>query len=298
MHTAPASERLLAASPVAAKRRPAPGKAVRRGLFWALTLLIVVWSLAPFLWQLSSSLQPDRALTAPTPTWLPLDATLDHYVAIFVDRSFQDYILNSAIVALSATVLGLVLAAAAAFALARLPFAGKGLVLAVILGMSMFPQISIVTPLYLLLNELRLLDTYAGLSGAYIGLSLPLMVYVLYGHFRAIPKEIDEAAMIDGASVLRTLRSVIVPMAVPGMVTAFLLGFITNWNEFMLALAFTTTPDHQTIPVGIANFTTLYFVPWGDMAAASVVVTLPLVVLVMIFQRRIIAGLTAGAVKE
>jgi multiple sugar transport system permease protein len=270
---------------------------VRRGLFWALTVLIVIWSLGPFLWQLSSSFQADRDLTNRVPTWVPLSGTLEHYASIFAGRAFGDYILNSVIVAVSATVLGLVLASAAAFALARLPFLGKGLVLAVILGMSMFPQISIVTPLYLLLNELRLLDTYTGLSGAYIGLSLPLMVYILYGHFRAIPREIDEAAMIDGASLLRTLRSVIVPMAVPGMVTAFLLGFITNWNEFMLALAFTTTPEHQTIPVGIANFTTLYFVPWGDMAAASVVVTLPLVALVMIFQRRIVAGLTAGAVK-
>jgi ABC-type glycerol-3-phosphate transport system permease component len=124
------------------------------------------------------------------------------------------------------------------------------------------------------------------------------MVWVLFGHFRQIPRELDEAAKIDGAGTLRILWSVIAPMAMPGVVTAGLLGFIAAWNEFMFALAFTTSIDHQTIPVGIANFTELYYIPWGDVAAASVVVTVPLVVLVLIFQRRIVAGLTQGAVKE
>jgi multiple sugar transport system permease protein len=221
-----------------------------------------------------------------------------HYHNVFAVKHFQQFIVNSVIVAGSSTVIALAFAALCAYALARLPVPGKGLVLGIILGISMFPQISIVTPLYLVLRKLFLLDSYSGLSAVYIGLALPLMVWVMWGHFRSIPKEIDEAAKIDGAGPVRSPVSIIVPMTLPGVVTAALLGFIASWNEFMPALSFTSSPQHQTTPVGIANFTDLYFVPWGDIAAASVVVTVPLVVLVLIFQRRIVAGLTAGAVKE
>ena len=269
----------------------------RRTGLWVAVAAIVVWSVFPFLWQVNASLQPDRDLVRAAPKWLPLPGTVEHYRNVFAVKHFQDYIVNSAIVAVSATLVAMVLAAMCAYALARLPVPGKGVVLGVILGISMFPQIAIVTPLYLVLRKMYILDTYRGLSGVYVGLALPLMVWVMWGHFRAIPRELDEAAKIDGAGPLRTLRSVILPVTLPGVVTAGLLGFIASWNEFMLALSFTTTPAHQTIPVGIANFTNLYYLPWGDIAAASVVVTVPLVVLVLIFQRRIVQGLTAGAVK-
>jgi multiple sugar transport system permease protein len=266
--------------------------------FGLLVAAIVVWSLFPFVWQLISSFEPDRDLAGSSPKWLPVPGgTLVHYHNVFFVKSFGRYIVNSVIIDVSATAIALVFAALAGYAIARLPLPGKGLVLALVLAVSMFPQISIVTPLYQVLNQLHLLDTYRGLSGVYIGLALPLMVYILWGHFRAIPIEIDEAAKIDGAGTLRTLWSVIIPVSLPGVVPAALLGFIASWNELMLALSFTTTPAHQTIPVGIANFTALYSIPWGDMAAASVVVTLPLVVLVLIFQKRIVEGVTAGAVK-
>jgi multiple sugar transport system permease protein len=271
---------------------------VRRGLFWFAVVLIVVWSTGPFFWQMNASFQPDRNLVAPSPDWFPFPGgTLQHYVNVFEVKGFARYILNSVIVAGSATVTGMVIAATGAYALARLRLPGKGAVLALILGISMFPQIALVAPLYIIQNRLGLLNTYEGLSTAYIGLSLPLMVYIMYGYFRGIPKEMEEAARMDGAGVLRTIWSVIMPLALPGVVTAGLLAFMINWQELMLALAFTATPDRQTIPVGIANFTGLFFVPWGDMAAASVAVTIPLVVLVLVFQRRIIAGVTAGAVK-
>jgi ABC-type glycerol-3-phosphate transport system permease component len=249
-------------------------------------------------WILISSFQPDKYLAGSTPKWLPFPGgTLQHYRNIFETKHFQDYIVNSIIVDVSATAIALVFATLAAFALARLNPIGKGAVLSLVLAVSMFPQISIVTPIYQVMIRLHLIDTYRGLSGVYIGLALPLMVYVLWGHFRAIPASIDEAARIDGAGPLRMLWSVIVPLSLPGMVPAALLGFIASWNELMLALSLTTTPAHQTIPVGIANFTSLYSIPWGDMAAASVVVTLPLVVLVLIFQKRIVEGVTAGSVK-
>jgi ABC-type glycerol-3-phosphate transport system permease component len=267
---------------------------VRRYSFGVLVVAIAVWSLFPFAWQVVTSFEPDSALSRIT--LLP-GGTLQHYRNVFVAKDFAPYILNSAIVDVTATAIALVFAALAAYSIARLPLPGKGVVLGLVLAVSMFPQISIVTPLYQMLIGLHMINTYTGLSGVYIGLSLPLMVYILWGHFRTIPREIDEAARIDGAGPLRALWSVIVPVAFPGVVPAALLGFIASWNELLLALSLMTSPSRQTIPVGIANFTGLYSVPWGDIAAASVVVTVPLVVLVLIFQRRIVEGVTAGAVK-
>jgi len=275
--------------------------AKREGKRWSFGLLvtgIAVWSLFPFAWQVITSFEPDRDLSRFTPTWLPVrGGTLQHYINVFEVKDFTPYILNSVVVDVSATAIALVLAALAAYSIARLPLPGKGVVLGLVLGVSMFPQISIVTPLYEVLISMHLIDTYQGLSGVYIGLSLPLMVYILWAHFRTIPREIDEAARIDGAGAVRTLWSVIIPVALPGVVPAALLGFIASWNELLLALSLMTSPSRQTIPVGIANFTGIYSIPWGDIAAASVVVTVPLVVLVLIFQRRIVEGVTAGAVK-
>jgi multiple sugar transport system permease protein len=272
-------------------------RSVRRLSFGIMVFAIAVWSLFPFAWQLVTSFEPDRDLARFTPTWLPIPGTLQHYRNVFVAKDFAPYIGNSLIVDVSATVIALVFAALAAYAIARLPLPGKGVVLGLVLAVSMFPQISIVTPLYQVLIRLHMINTYTGLSGVYIGLSLPLMVYILWGHFRTIPRELDEAARIDGAGPLRALWTVIIPVALPGVVPAALLGFIACWNELLLALSLMTSPSHQTIPVGIANFTGLYSIPWGDIAAASVVVTVPLVVLVLIFQRRIVEGVTAGAVK-
>jgi trehalose/maltose transport system permease protein len=266
--------------------------------FVTAALAIVVWSLAPFLWQVVASLQPDRELVRPTPKFLPIPATLEHFYNIFAIKQFQHYIFNSAIVATGTTLLCLLFGAFAAFALSRLDVRGRFGILGLILSISMFPQIAIVGPLFLTMSSLGLLDTYAVLIITYLSLGLPLVIWVLFGYFHSIPREIDEAARIDGAGLLRILFQIIVPMALPGVVTTGLLSFIATWNEFMFALAFTSDINHQTIPVGIANFTDLYYVPWGDIAAASVVVTVPLVLLVLFFQRHIIAGLTQGAVKE
>jgi ABC-type glycerol-3-phosphate transport system permease component len=278
--------------------RGTPRRPIRRAVFGLLVIAIAAWSLFPFAWQIITSFEPDRDLARFTPTLLPIPGgTLQHYRNVFVAKDFAPYILNSVIVDVSATAIALVFAALAAYSIARLPLPGKGVVLGLVLAVSMFPQISIVTPLYQVMISLHLINSYTGLSGVYIGLSLPLMVYILWGHFRTIPSEIDEAARIDGAGPLRTLWSVIIPVALPGVVPAALLGFIASWNELLLALSLMTSPKRQTIPVGISNFTGLYSIPWGDIAAASVVVTVPLVLLVLIFQRRIVEGVTAGAVK-
>ena len=259
---------------------------------------ILIWSGAPFLWQLSTSFQLDKALTNPAPSLWPSPATLEHYANVFFVKHFQSYVLNSIIVAGSTTLFCLAIGALAAFALSRLNIKRRFGILFVILAASMFPQIALVGPLYLVASSLGLLDTYTSLVIAYVALGLPLVTWVLFGHFETLPREIDEAARMDGIGAIGLLVRIILPLSAPALVTTGLLAFIAAWNEFMFALAFTSNIEHQTIPVGIANFTNLYYVPWGDIAAASVVVTLPLIVLVLVFQRHIIEGLTQGAVKE
>ena len=261
-------------------------------------LLILFWSAAPFLWQLSTSFQNDVELTVATPSFIPSPLTFDHYANIFVEKSFQLYLRNSLIVAGLTTLFCLAIGAMAGFALSRLDIKGRFGILAAILSVSMFPQIAIVGPLYLLASDLALLDTYQGLVITYVALGVPLVTWVMFGYFDTLPREIDEAARMDGCSTVGLFWRIILPISVPSLVTTGLLAFIAAWNEFMFALAFTSNIDHQTVPVGIANFTNLHYIPWGDIAAASIVVTIPLVLLVLLFQRHIIDGLTQGAVKE
>ena len=285
----------------ASEQRLARGFALlpwNRVVIYVCALFIVCWSVGPFLWQMSTAFQLDRQLMSGTPTLVPNPLTFDHFVNIFVAKSFHRYLLNSVIVAGSTTLLCLLFGAVAAFALARLDIRGRFGILGFVLAVSMFPQIAIVAPLYVLASQFAWLDTYRVLVVVYLALGLPLVIWVLFGYFRTIPQTIDEAARIDGARPLTIFFRITLPMSLPGVVTTGLLCFIAAWNEFMFALAFTSDIKHQTVPVGIANFTDLHYVPWGDIAAASVVVTLPLVVLVLIFERHIIAGLTGGAVKE
>jgi multiple sugar transport system permease protein len=269
-----------------------------RIMIYVCALFVVCWSAGPFVWQMSTSLQLDKRLVSGNPTLIPNPITFEHFINIFVGKSLHRYLLNSVIVAGTTTFLCLLFGAVAAFALARLEIRGRFGILGFILGVSMFPQIAIVAPLYMLASQMGWLDTYRVLIVVYLALGLPLVIWVLFGYFRSIPKSIDEAARIDGAKPLAIFCLITLPMSLPGVVTTGLLSFIAAWNEFMFALAFTSDIKHQTVPVGIANFTDVHYIPWGDIAAASVVVTLPLVVLVLIFERHIIAGLTGGAIKE
>ncbi|WP_457151421.1 carbohydrate ABC transporter permease [Mesorhizobium sp. P5_C1] len=261
-------------------------------------LLILVWSGGPFIWQFSTSFQLDKALTSGSPSLIPDPFTLEHYYNAFVEKQLHRYVWNSLVVSLATTFLCLFVGSLAAFALSRLNIKGRFGILMVILSVSMFPQIALVGPLYLVATNLGLLDTYTALIITYLALGLPLVTWVLFGYFETLPREIDEAARMDGVSVPGLLWRIILPMSLPSLVTTGLLAFITAWNEFLFALAFTSNIDRQTIPVGIANFTNLYYVPWGDIAAASAVVTVPLILLVLFFQRHIIEGLTQGGVKE
>jgi len=217
---------------------------------------------------------------------------LDHYRALWTERAFWLPLRSSFVVAGATTLVCLPLAALAAYALARLRFRGRTAVLGFLLTVTMFPQISIVSPLFLLLRRLHLIDTYAGLILPYTTFAMPLSVWLLHGFFRQLPADLEEAARVDGASRLQTFTRILLPLAATGILT-----FVYCWNEFLFALAFTLSPEHRTVPVAIALFRGRYQVPWGQVLAAAVVASLPVAAVILAFQRRIVQGLTAGAVK-
>jgi ABC-type glycerol-3-phosphate transport system permease component len=252
--------------------------------------------LFPIYWMAVSSVTPESQLFE-APSLVPGALVVGHYRALFDERDFLIPIRNSIVVAAMTTVVALPVAALCAYAIARLRFRGRGLLLALILAVSMFPQISIVPPLYLMLRALRLLDTYPGLVLPYVTFSAPLAVWLLTGFFRQLSPELEEAAMLDGASRVRALWDVVLPLAAPGVATAAILTFLYCWNEFLFALSFTLGPERYTVPVAVTLFRGRYQLPWGEVLAATVVATVPVAVLVMTCQRRIVAGLTAGASK-
>lgn len=265
---------------------------LRRG---AVALLLILF-VFPFYWAVVASLTPEARLFQ-TPSLVPRTLVPDHYRALFAERDFWTPIRNSLVVAGATTALCVGLGTLAAYALARLRFRGRSAVLGALLAVTMFPQISIVSPLYLLLRELHLLDTYPGLVLPYLTFAMPLTVWLLTGFFRQLPRDLEDAARIDGASRWQTFTRVLLPLAVPGVATTAILTFIYCWNEFLFALSFTLGPDRWTVPVAIALFRGQYQVPWGQILAAAVVATAPVAAMVLLFQRRIVQGLTAGAVK-
>lgn len=261
----------------------------------ALAAAALLW-LFPLYWALVASVTPEGRLFERPALW-PASPDLGAYRALWNERSFWLPVRNSLVVAGGTTLLCVTLGALAAYALARLRFRGKTAILGFILAVTLFPQISIVSPLYLLLRWLRLIDTYPGLILPYLTFAMPLAVWLLTGFFRQLPADLEEAALVDGASRWQTLRRVILPLAAPGLATTAILTFIYCWNEFLFALTFTLGPERQTVPVAIALFRGRYQIPWGEILAASIVATVPVAALVLAFQRRIVQGLTAGAVK-
>jgi ABC-type glycerol-3-phosphate transport system permease component len=271
---------------------------VSRRAWWTTgaLVLMVLASAFPFYWAIVSSFTPEARLFQ-RPSLVPTAVVLDHYRALFDERDFLVPIRNSLIVAGTTTVFCVIVGGLCAYALARLRFRGKTALLGLILAVSVFPQISVVSPLYLLLRSLRLINTYPGLILPYLTFAMPLTVWLLVGFFKQLPAELEEAAMVDGASRLRALREVILPVALPGLAATAILTFVYSWNEFLFALSFTLGPERQTVPVAIALFRGQYQVPWGQILAAAIVATAPVALLVLLFQRRIVQGLTAGAVK-
>jgi multiple sugar transport system permease protein len=274
----------------------------RRGvldtLFWrAGSLLIIAYALLPVAWILSLSLKPAAALN--DQRFVPRRISLEHYRAIFADAQFPAALWNSIGIASIATLLAVLLAMFAAYAIVRLHFRGRRLVLAAALSIAMFPPVAVIGPLFELWRNIGLYDTWPGLILPYMTFTLPLAIWTLAAFFREIPWDLDQAARVDGATPLQAFRHVIVPLAAPGVFTAAILVFIFAWNDFLFAAALTSTNDARTVPAAIAFFTgsSRFELPTGSIAAASVVVTLPVTLMVLVFQRRIVAGLTAGAVK-
>ena len=268
----------------------------RRWLPSAALALLVAATAFPLYWTVVSSFTPEARLFQ-DPSLFPRMLVLDHYRALFTERNFWVPVRNSLVVAGTTTLFCVTIGGLCAYALARLEFRGRRLLLIGILAVGMFPQISVVSPLYLLLRALRLINTYPGLILPYLTFAMPLTIWLLVGFFRQLPAELEEAAMVDGASRLRAFREVIVPLALPGLATTGILTFVYSWNEFLFALSFTLGPERQTVPVAIALFRGQYQVPWGQILAAALVATAPVTLLVLAFQRRIVQGLTAGAVK-
>jgi multiple sugar transport system permease protein len=264
---------------------------------WLAVALIVVFCLAPFYWLVNISLKsgPDLSGSAVVPP----HPTLDNYQAIFQNDDFVHALFNSAVVSLSTTVLALIVGSFCAYALARLRFKGKFLLLAAFLSITTFPPIAIAAPLFKLWTDIHFFNTLYGLIIPYLTFALPLAIYILVSFFREIPKDLEEAALVDGATRFQAFRKIVIPLAAPGLATAGILTFIFAWNEFLLAVTLTSTPKARTVPVAIAFFTgaTEHEEPLGTIAAASVVISIPLIFLVLFFQKRIVAGLTAGAVK-
>jgi trehalose/maltose transport system permease protein len=268
-----------------------------RALFYLLVAAILVFNLFPFLYALLSSFRPSNDLFS-TDLW-PKALGFDHYQAVFKDARFVGSLINSVIVAGSTVLISLALGSICAYALGRLPFRFKAPVLYLVLTMTMFPQISVLSGLFVMLKTLGLFNTRQGLVVTYLIFTLPFTIWVMTQYFRSLPKELEEAAYVDGASPLTVFWQILLPLTMPGLVSTGLLAFIAAWNEFLFALTFTVTDTMKTVPVVISQFsgTSAFEQPWGSIMAASMVVTIPLVILVMIFQYRIVAGLTAGAVK-
>ncbi|RJR34458.1 MAG: carbohydrate ABC transporter permease [Desulfobacteraceae bacterium] len=269
---------------------------MKKALHMGMLLLLCAFCLSPLLWQLVTSVKPGESLTA-LPPILPDRFTMEHYAAVLADRFFLRCMANSAATAAMTTILSLAIGSLCAFALAKLRAPFKAAVLAFVLSASMFPPIATVSPLYLIIRGLGVRDTIWALVLTYTSFSLPLSIWILTNFFRQLPDEIYRAARVDGCSPLQCFYRVMLPLSLPGLFTTAILVFIFSWNEFLFALTFTATEASRTVPVAIALFPGVHEIPWGEIAAASVTVTSPLVVLVFAFQKRIVEGLTAGAVK-
>ena len=264
---------------------------------WLSVAAIVVFCLFPFYWLINISLKTGNDLLSSA--LFPPNPTLKNYQNVFENPDFTAALRNSAVVALSTTVLALTVGSFCAYALARLRFKGKFFILGLVLAITTFPGIAIAAPLFKLWSNIGLFDTLTGLIIPDLTFALPLAIFILVSFFKEIPKDLEEAALVDGATYFQAFRKVVVPLAAPGMATAAILVFIGAWNEFLFAITLTSTPQARTVPAAIAFFTgaTTFEIPIGTITAASVVISIPLIVMVLLFQKRIVAGLTAGAVK-
>ena len=258
---------------------------------------VVVNGFFPALWILLTSLKTEAELVAKPITWWPQNATLQNYVQAFTDQPLLRYLGNSVVVALLATVCSLVVSAGAAYAIARLNLKHRQLILTCIVASSMFPLVTLLVPIFETMRTLGLLNTYTALVLPYIVLNLPVCTLVLVSFFQAIPRDLENAAMIDGCTRLGALWRVVVPLAAPGVFTAGILAFVNAWDEFLLALSLNASASMRTLPVGITLYQGEFSFPWPIISAALIVAIVPIAVLIALFQERVVGGLTQGGLK-
>ena len=266
-------------------------------LFYVFLAVFVLVSMFPLLWVFKMSIVTKSELFASPPTILPNTPTTSSYATIFGDSSFQRALINRTIISGTTTVICLFFGSIAAYAIARLRFRFKSSIMTLILAISFVPAVAIIAPLFIQVRRIGIIDTYWAAIVPDVVFALPLTIWILVAFFRELPRDLEEAARVDGATTIQAFRMVIVPLAAPGVFTTAILPFIFAWNEFLFANTFLFDEKTQPVTVVIPNFATVYTVDYGAQAAAAVVVTIPLVILVLIFQRRIVSGLTAGAVK-
>jgi len=282
-------------------RRSPIGRFVTKAPFWLLIAVIFVYALFPFYWAIRSAFTPDGEQFKTPVDYFPQHPTFANFREALSTSTFQHALINSTIVAGAVTLISLLVGSLAAYALGRFRFRGKSAVLYLMLSMTIFPQIAILGALYTMINDFHLYDKLGALILSYMIFTLPFTVWVLTSFMRGLPGDLEEAAYVDGATPLQVFYKVLLPLIAPGLVTTGLLAFIAAWNEFLFALSFTETPDKHTVPVAITSFTSgvggTFQYPWGEVMAATLIVTVPLIALTLILQRRIVAGLTAGAVK-
>ena len=266
-------------------------------LFYVFLVIFVFVSIFPLLWVFKMSIVTKAELYATPPTFLPQNLSGAEWSQVLGDSTFQQALVNSTIIASVTTVICLFFGSIAAYAISRLRFRFKSTVMTLILAISFFPAVAIIAPLFIQYTQLGLIDTYASVIITDTVFALPLTIWLLVAFFRELPVDLEDAAKVDGATTIQAFRKVIVPLAAPGVFTTAILTFIYAWNEFLFANTFLFDESTQPVTVVIPNFATIYTVDYGAQAAASVIVTVPLVIMVLIFQRRIVSGLTAGAVK-
>lgn len=263
-------------------------------IFFATFILLIIF---PFYWMIVTSLKSPDALANASGNLIPPEIYIGNYIYVFAKSKLLSYLENSLIVSGGTTIICMVVASLSAYSIARLKIRGKNYIMALVLAVSVFPGIALVSPMFVIFKKLRLLNTYWGLILPYITFALPLAIWNLHAFFKDIPKEMEEAAKIDGASSLKILRKIILPITAPGLFATAIIVFISSWNEFLFGLIFVSKDSMRTVPVGIMMFQGEFSIPWGQICSAAAVATLPIIIVVLIFQNRIVSGITAGAVK-
>ena len=278
--------------------KSSPRRPRNRLVLYVLLGVACVFVLVPVLWMIVTALKPETDLFSTPPRLWPTAPTLDAFRRVFTDYPFADYFRNSIIDVVAATGISLVFSSLSAYGVSRFKFRGRGSFLTFLLISQMFPSVMLVIPYFKIIQVLGLYNTYAALIVTYVSFTMPFCSWMMYGYFKSIPRELDEAAAIDGASPLRTFLSVVLPLSLPGIVATAIYAFITGWNEYLFALILTSSEDMKTVPLGIGQMIGQYKIQWNDLMAASIYAVVPLMVLFVFLQRYLISSLTAGAVKS